>query len=112
MMSISAPTSTPPVSEKFAFNTLAVMFAHPVTTPLAAHRSKLSSRKPTGSKSSALAGAPLGVRNGIAAGGGGVRVGDIGPFARGLACTTCHGPQRTRPYGDIALPAPRVKGMW
>src|SRR5437763_16564053 len=107
---MSAPTSTPPVSEKFALITLAVTFAHPVTTPAAAHRSKLSSKKPTGSKSSALIDAPVDVRST----GPGVpgAVGDLGPPGGAPARTMRHGPQRTRPYGDTALPAPGVNGMW
>src|SRR3989454_2015061 len=81
--STSALTSAPPVNENSASITLAVMLVHPVTRPLAAHRSKLSSSKLTGSKSSALAGAPLGVRNGIT----GEAVGGVGsgPWAGRLA---------------------------
>src|SRR3989449_503820 len=103
--STSALTSTPPVSENSASITLAVMLVQPVTTPLAAHRSKLSRRKLTGLKSSRSASAPLEVLIAGAAGG-------VGPCAGRLGRTTCHGPQRTVPYGDGALPAPGVKGMW
>src|SRR5438477_13112581 len=107
---MSAPTSTPPLSEKFALITLAVMLAQPVTTPAAAHKSKLSSRKPTGSKSSALIAAPLDVRSGTGPGVPGA-VGDLGPAGGAAARTMRHGPQRTTPYGDMALPAPGVNGM-
>src|SRR3989449_4308029 len=103
--STSALTSTPPVSENSASITLAVMLVQPVTTPLAAHRSKLSRRKLTGLKSSRSASAPLEVLIAGAAGG-------VGPCAGRLGRTTCHGPQRTVPYGDGALPAPGVNGMW